>query len=108
MLWATPAGLLGGGWSVGLYASLQYVLPDRMRATGTAIAMLIVNILGFVLGPWIAGGVSDLFGADANGIRLGLTYIVPVGLVGAILIWLGAKNLENDRGLLANEEQRTI
>ena len=108
MLWAIPAGLLGGGWSVGLYASLQYVLPDRMRATGTAIAMLIVNILGFVLGPWIAGGVSDLFGADANGIRLGLTYIVPVGLVGAILIWLGAKNLENDRGLLANEEQRTI
>ena len=108
MLWAIPAGLLGGGWSVGLYASLQYVLPDRMRATGTAIAMLIVNILGFVLGPWIAGGISDFFGADANGIRLGLTYIVPVGLVGAILIWLGAKNLENDRGLLANEEQRTI
>jgi MFS family permease len=108
MLWAIPAGLLGGGWSVGLYASLQYVLPDRMRATGTAIAMLIVNILGFVLGPWIAGGISDLFGADANGIRLGLTYIVPVGLVGAILIWLGAKNLENDRGLLTNDEQRTI
>jgi MFS family permease len=108
MLWAIPSGLLGGGWSVGLYASLQYVLPDRMRATGTAIAMLIVNILGFVLGPWIAGGISDLFGADANGIRLGLTFIAPVGFVGAILIWLGAKNLENDRSLLANEGEKTI
>ncbi|MEO9633571.1 MAG: MFS transporter [Parasphingorhabdus sp.] len=104
VLWAIPAGLLGGGWSVGLYASLQYILPDRMRATGTALAMLIVNILGFVLGPWIAGGISDYFGADATGIRQGLTVVVPVGIVGALLIWLGAKTLEQDQSLLADKE----
>ncbi len=97
VIWAIPAGLLGGGWSVGLYASLQYILPDHMRATGTALAMLAVNLLGFVLGPWLAGEISDIFGADANGIRQGLTFIVPVGLVGAVLIWLGAKSLEQDR-----------
>ncbi len=104
LVWAIPAGLLGGGWSVGLYASLQYVLPDKMRATGTALAMLVVNMLGYVAGPWFAGGISDLFGADANGIRQGLTFIVPVGIVGAILIWLGGKSLEQDRQTLANRE----
>jgi len=103
VLWAIPAGLLGGGWSVGLYASLQYILPDRMRATGTALAMLVVNILGFVLGPWIAGEISDIFGADANGIRQGLTIVVPVGILGALLIWLGAKSLEADRQSLAEK-----
>lgn len=102
VIWAIPAGLLGGGWSVGLYASLQYILPDRMRATGTALAMLVVNILGFVLGPWIAGEISDIFGADAHGIRQGLTIVVPVGIVGALLIWMGAKSLEQDRTNLAS------
>lgn len=100
LIWAIPAGLLGGGWSVGLYASLQYILPDRMRATGTALAMLAVNMLGFVLGPWLAGEISDIFGADASGIRQGLTYIVPVGLIGAVLVWLGARTLEADRQAL--------
>ncbi len=104
LVWAIPAGLLGGGWSVGLYASLQYVLPDKMRATGTALAMLVVNMLGYVAGPWLAGGISDLFGADANGIRQGLTFIVPVGIVGALLIWLGGKSLEQDRQALADRE----
>ncbi len=104
LVWAIPAGLLGGGWSVGLYASIQYILPDRMRATGTALALLVINMMGFVLGPWIAGEVSDLFGADAMGIRQGLTYIVPVGLVGAVLIWLGARTLESDRALLSKAD----
>lgn len=102
--WAVPAGLLGGGWSVGLYASLQYILPDRIRATGTALAMLVVNMLGYVLGPWFAGGISDFFGADASGIRQGLTLVVPVGIIGAILIWFGAKTLEEDRAALEKSE----
>ena len=33
---AIPSGLLGGGWSVGIMSALQFVLPDRFRATGTA------------------------------------------------------------------------
>ncbi len=103
LVWAIPAGLLGGGWSVGLYASLQYVLPDRMRATGTALAMLVVNMLGYVAGPWFAGGISDMFGADAIGIRQGLTIVVPVGIVGAVLVWLGAKSLEKDRAALQGD-----
>lgn len=100
LLWAIPAGLFGGGWAVGIYAGLQYILPDRMRATGTAIAMLAVNLLGYVLGPWIAGELSEYFGEGASGLRMSLTLVVPVGLVGAFLLWRGAKSLEEDRKTL--------
>ncbi|MEP2550078.1 MAG: MFS transporter, partial [Marinomonas sp.] len=100
VLWAIPAGLFGGGWAVGIYASLQYILPDRMRATGTAIAMLAVNLLGYVIGPWITGILSEEFGEGAYGLRMALTVVVPVGFIGAFLLWRGSRSLEDDRALL--------
>ncbi|WP_252258515.1 spinster family MFS transporter [Erythrobacter aurantius] len=104
LLWALPAGLFGGGWAVGIYAGLQYVLPDRMRATGTAIAMLAVNLLGYVIGPWLAGVLSEAFGEGAQGLRMALTVVVPVGLLGALLLWRGALSLEADRKSLHEEQ----
>ena len=104
LLWAIPAGLFGGGWAVGIYAGLQYILPDRMRATGTAIAMLAVNLLGYVIGPWIAGELSEVFGEGAAGLRMSLTVVVPVGLAGAFLLWRGALSLEADRKSLYADE----
>lgn len=98
---AIPAGIFGGGWSVGIYAGLQHILPDRMRATGTAIAMLAFNLLGFVLGPWLVGGLSDVFGGGAFGLRMALTIILPVGFVGALAAWRGARAIETDRAALA-------
>lgn len=97
LVWAIPAGLLGGGWAVGIYAGLQYILPDRMRATGTALAMLVINMLGYVIGPWVVGAVSDIVASDGSALRESLTIVVPIGIVGAVLVWLGAKKLEQDR-----------
>lgn len=103
-MFAVPAGVFGGGWAVGIYAGLQYILPDRMRATGTAIAMLAVNLLGFVVGPWLVGMLSDLSGEGANGLRSALTMVVPIGLVGALVIWGTSRRIEADRASLASEE----
>ncbi len=98
---AIPAGIFGGGWAVGIYAALQYILPDHLRATGTAIAMLALNLLGFVLGPWLVGLSSDAFGAEAHGLRMALSVIVPLGLVGALLIVRSGGAIDNDRQSLA-------
>lgn len=97
LFWAVPAGLLGGGWAVGIYAGLQYILPDNMRATGTAIAMLAVNLLGYVLGPWLVGALSDAFGEGATGLRMALSVVVPIGVVGSFLLWRGAASLTPER-----------
>ena len=101
-LLAIPSGLLGGGWSVGIMSALQYLLPDKFRATGTALALLLINLIGYVLGPLIAGNVSDLVSGDpAFSLRVGLTVIIPTGFLGAFLMWLGAKALVGDRVRLA-------
>lgn len=100
---AIPSGLLGGGWSVGIMSALQYVLPDKFRATGTALALLLINLIGYVLGPLIAGNVSDLVSGDpAFSLRVGLTVIIPLGFLGAFLMWLGARSLGEDKVRLAS------
>ncbi|MBU6252000.1 MAG: MFS transporter [Alphaproteobacteria bacterium] len=99
---AIPSGLLGGGWSVGIMAALQYLMPDRVRATGTALALLIINLIGYVTGPLLAGQISDLVAGDpAHALRMGLTIIVPTGFLGAALMLGGARTLMQDRDQLA-------
>lgn len=97
---AIPAGILGGGWAVGIYAGLQYILPDHLRATGTAIAMLAVNVLGYVVGPWAVGELSVVFGEGTLGLQMALSSVVPVGVIGGFMLWRAAKALEGDRDTL--------
>ena len=99
---ALPSGLLGGGWSVGIMAAMQFLLPDRIRATGTALALLVINLIGYVTGPLLAGQISDLVSGDpAFALRMGLTIIIPIGILGAILMARGARSLADDRDQLA-------
>ncbi len=99
---AIPSGLLGGGWSVGIVASLQYMLPERYRSTGTALALLMMSMFGNLIGPWVAGIVSDhVAGEGAQGLRIGLSLLVPTGFIGAWLAWRAGATLEADRERLA-------
>lgn len=102
---AIPAGLLGGGWSVGMLASLQSLLPDRFRATATALCIATITLLGYVAGPWVVGEISQRLGDDAHSLRVGLTITIPMGFVAAICAWQGARTLAKDRALLAPETQ---
>lgn len=103
-LFAIPSGLLGGGWSIGIMASLQYLLPDRFRATGTALFIMVTTFLGFVVGPWATGALSQYFGDGAMSLRWALTIIIPTGMIAAVLAWLGARYLESDRATLAEPD----
>ena len=100
---AVPSGLLGGGWSVGVYAALQYMLPDRLRATGTGIVLLITGILGSVIGPVVAGQLSDWVStADpgAHGLQIGLSVALPLAYLGAWAGWRAMRLLEADKASL--------
>lgn len=101
---AIPAGLLGGGWSIGIMQSLQYLVPDRFRATSTALFVMVTTILGFVVGPWATGALSEFFGDNAMSLRWALTIVIPTGMVGGLLALLGAKYLEPNRADLAVED----
>ena len=102
-LLAIPSGLLGGGWSVGIFVGFQYILPERHRASGTAIALLAVGLIGNLAGPWFVGLLSDLFGGGLSGLRISLTLAIPLGLVGALAMWRASGLLDADRRRLAGE-----
>jgi predicted MFS family arabinose efflux permease len=40
-------------------AQTQSLVPLRMRAVASALVLLIINVIGLALGPWIAGLLSD-------------------------------------------------
>jgi MFS family permease len=103
-LLAIPAGLLGGGWSVGVMASLQYLLPDRFRATATASFIAVTTLLGFLVGPWLAGGISEAMGDNAASLRLGLSVTIPAGFFAAIGLWFASSRLQADNEVLAKFE----
>jgi MFS family permease len=95
---AVPAGLLGGGWSVAVMAGLQYVLPGAHRATGTALVLLITGLFATVIGPVVAGQLSDwIAGAGATGLRIGLTVAVPTAYFGVWAAIAATRTLERDR-----------
>lgn len=101
LLFAVPSGLLGGGWSVGFMAMLQYLLPIPFRASATALFLAATTLMGFLVGPWLAGEISSHVGNDGDALRIGLTAVIPVGFVGAMLAWLASTRIERDRAALA-------
>lgn len=98
---AIPSGLLGGGWSIGFIAALQHMLPERFRAGATATFVAVTTLLGFLVGPWATGLISQAFGNDAESLRIGLSVTIPMGFVAAILGWLAVRRIEADRFALA-------
>lgn len=102
-LLAIPAGLLGGGWSVGIYSTLQYILPARFRATATALFLAVTTLLAYFVGPWATGLISQALGNDAQSLRIALTVVIPIGAVAALIAWAASRRIEADRALLEQQ-----
>ncbi|MBK8374808.1 MAG: hypothetical protein IPL18_08055 [Sphingomonadales bacterium] len=50
-LLAIPSGLLGGGWAIGFFATLQAMFPERYRASATALFVAVMTLIGYFIGP---------------------------------------------------------
>jgi MFS family permease len=100
-LLAIPSGLLGGGWSVGLNATVQYLLPAHIRASGTALYIAVATLVGQIAGPFAVGLASDRMGGDADALQLALTFVIPLGFAGAACALLAARHVVADREALA-------
>ena len=100
-LLAIPSGLLGGGWSVGLHATVQYMLPASIRASGTALYIAVATLVGQIAGPFAVGVASDQFGGDAAALHSALTMVIPLGFLGALCALLAARHIVADHDRLA-------
>lgn len=65
------------------FAVAQSVVPPRMRATAAAVLILVINLIGYGLGPPFLGTVAEYFTAQnlaAGGMSLAACHGVETGL----------------------------
>jgi predicted MFS family arabinose efflux permease len=85
-----------------IFVALQSLVPDGMRATGSAFLLFFNSLIGVSLGPLITGLISDwlepAFGQQA--LRYALCFVVLTQLWAAVHFFIGAKTLESDRAAM--------
>lgn len=76
-----PFILLVGAYNGPLHAMNQWLARPRMRAMSVAIQLLIVNIVGGGVGPWLVGRMNDALRGDLGeaGIRVSMLVTLGVG-----------------------------
>jgi predicted MFS family arabinose efflux permease len=101
--------LCANAYLISLYTTAQGVAPPRMRATATALVIMVINTIGYGLGPpaigalsdflkdhVVAFGLSDAAHASAQGLRYALMCGAVVNLWAAIHYLIGSTKLKKD------------
>jgi MFS family permease len=81
-----------------LFATMQTLVSERMRAMAFAIAYLIGNLLGLGFGPLATGALSDLYQAWAHeeSLRYALLTLAPGYLFVAWQAWRASRTVARD------------
>lgn len=82
-------------WLGPVVTAVQHLVPAHMRATASASFLLINNLVGLGIGPWLIGRASDslkaIYGADA--LRTAAAGCTAFYLVAALLTLIAVKHL---------------
>jgi MFS family permease len=93
-----PAAVGGAMASGPFFATIQTLVPQRMRAMSIAIIYLAGNLIGAGLGPLLAGILSDalqpLFGEQS--LRYALLVLCPGYAWGGWHLWRGSRTFIRD------------
>lgn len=90
---------LGGNMAQGpILATIQTLVPPRMRAMSIALVYLFANLIGMGLGPLAAGALSDtlrpLFGEES--LRYALVILCPGYFWAAWHLWRASRTVATD------------
>lgn len=90
-----------------LFATLQTIVPPRMRATALALISTFPIFVGMGLGPWVAGLLSDLLARVAGGesLRFALLLLCPGMFCAACYAWLASKSVTGDVTTMADSPE---
>ncbi|HET9145658.1 MAG TPA: MFS transporter [Sphingomicrobium sp.] len=112
-LWiAWPLLLVGSAvnilWLGPIVTAVQHLVPRAMRSTASASFLLINNLIGLGVGPWLMGRLSDGLEAThgANALRDAAVACLGFYLLAALLVVLSLGSLKGS--WIADREQITI
>jgi len=91
--------VLGGLWVAPSYALVQSLAGPALRAIAAAIFMMIVNIIGLGLGPWLTGALSDHLAptfADRS-LEISLCLISLTCLIGVVFFLIAARTFDGNQ-----------
>jgi MFS family permease len=93
-LYAVGVNLTNGPF----FATIQTLVPNRMRAMAVAIMFLLANLIGMGLGPLAAGAVSDALRpwAGEESLRYALMALCPGYLWGAWHMFQASRSVTRD------------
>jgi hypothetical protein len=89
------------------FAQVQSMLGLRMRAVGSALVLLILNIIGLGLGPQVTGLLSDLLAVPFGSESMRYSLLIVGAVVGpwsALHYFFAGRHIESD---LARANDRT-
>jgi MFS family permease len=85
-------------WLGPVVTAVQHLVPQRMRSTASASFLLINNLIGLGVGPYLIGALSDAlkhsYGAEA--LRYAAVGCTSFYIVAALLMFLCVKRLRTD------------
>jgi MFS transporter, Spinster family, sphingosine-1-phosphate transporter len=86
-----------------LFATLQTLVPERMRAFSIALMYLFANLVGMGLGPLAAGALSDALHPrlGEESLRYALLALCPGYVWGAWHLWQASKSVAADLDVCA-------
>lgn len=100
-LWiAWPLLLVGSAanilWLGPVVTAVQHLVPRPMRSTASAAFLLINNLIGLGVGPWLVGRLADAFSATsgANALRDAAVACLGFYFLAALLMFLAVRFLK--------------
>ena len=89
-----------------LFATIQTLVPERMRAMAIALIYFFANLVGMGLGPLAAGALSDALNswAGPESLRYSLLAFCPGYAWGAWHLWRAADSVAHDLATAATQQ----
>ena len=93
--------LLATLWYGPVYATAQSIVEPTLRATASAVLLLIINLIGLGLGPLAVGLLSDVLSGhvglgEAQGVRWALIVSATLGLAAFGLFWAARASIREE------------
>ena len=85
-------------WLGPVTTAVQHLVAQRMRATASASFLLINNLIGLGVGPWLIGRISDALKATygVDSLRFAAVGCTAFYLLAALLMFPCVKRLRDD------------